>query len=105
MGGRAILNDEDVQRIVALKNKGLSYDQISQKFFVTRQTLRNSLKRRGIQPEKETLKLNQFQIKRILSLRAEGFSFRVIAEKTGVGKQTVNRVVNGKYGLNYIENC
>lgn len=103
MGTKPILNDDDVKAIVDLKHQGFSYELISQKLFVTRQTLRNTLKRNGIKPESERTKICQFQINRVLSLRANGLSYRSIASKTGMGRHTIMKVIKGRYKLNHIQ--
>ena len=103
MPTKPILNDQDVQRIIALKNQGLSFETIADQFFVHKHTISSALKRRGIKIPKGQKGLSQQEIDRIKILKSQGLSGNSIAKRIGVNRYTVNRVIDGSYRTNHIQ--
>lgn len=103
MASKSILNDRDIEQILALKNEGLTFEAIADQFFVCQHTILYALRKRGIKIPKGRTGLKQQEIERILALKSQGLSGNLISKRLGIGRYIVNGVIRGSYKPNRIQ--
>ena len=103
MAGKSILNDQDIEQILALKNEGLTFEEIADQFFVCQHTILYALRKRGIKIPKGRTGLKQQEIERILTLKSQGLSGNLISKRLSISRYIVNGVIRGSYKPNHIE--
>lgn len=93
-----MLRNIDSKVLIALKDRGLSYEKIGKLLGVSRVTISREFKRRGIESTNKKVSINKISDGELERLK-ERMSYKEIAERYGVGEATVWREFR-KRGLN-----